>query len=471
MNPQPKLTRRETYGYSLGALCGGMAFNLVRSFFMYYSTDILGVSAGFLAVMFFVARLFDAFTDPVMGTLSENIKTPWGKHKPWVLTGAVINALVVVMMFSPWLVRLANPVVAVTVLYVLFGITYTIIDVPYYAYAASFTDLKERDTISVIPRLVGGLAMFGVPVLTLPMVGGLGGESASAGFFRWALILMGVYVLSAAGAAKSMKIREIGTREQPFSFREALQTLKGNDQLLIIEAVFILAMTAISITQAVALYYFKYVWRDPDAFGLFMLTVGTGMGIAMLSYTLLVKKVTRRNLFIISSVLPIIGYVAMFILTMFTHNVYFLLPIVLSTVGGFGFFGIFTSVFMVDTVEYGEWKQGYRSENLVFSLLTFIGKFSGAIAALITMGGLQLAGFVPTREDLLGTFDGATQITAQPASVDTALNVLMFGAPPLILALALWLFLKKYKLHGDFLAKITQELEEKRNIAKQEVLQ
>ena len=455
----PKLGRFEKYGYGFGALGEGMAFNLVNSFFMVYCTDVLGIAAGFMAGLFFFARLWDAVNDPIMGTYSENKRTKWGKHKPWVVLGGISNAAVVVLMFAPFLGRLSSPLFAVTALYLLCDITYTIIDVPYYAYAASFTDLKERDHISVIPRIFGGVATIGIPALTLPMVGKLGGGSSTQGYFRWALIVAAIFILCSLVAAAAMKKREIGHREEKFTLRDTLRTLKDNDQLLVIETVFVLAMTAITMTTSVALYYFKYVWHDPGAYSLFTLTAGAGMGAGLLSYSLLVKKFSRRAIFITSLTLSITGYLLMFAISMLTKNVNFLLPAVVIMVAGFGYIGIFTSVFMVDVVEYGEWKQGYRSENILFSLVTFMGKFSGAFASLITMGVLALAGYVSTKEDLMGD---ATVITAQPESVNFALHILMFAVPPLILLTALWLYLKKYKLHGAYMQKITDELAAKR---------
>jgi len=460
---QPPLGRLEKYGYGVGALGEGLAFNLVTSFFMIYCTDTLGISAWFMAIMFFFARLFDAVNDPIMGTLSENIKTKWGKHRPWILLGAVTNAAVLVAMFFPGLSRLANPLLAVTLLYVLCDVTYTIIDVPYYAYAASFTNMKERDAISVIPRIFGGVATIGIPVLTLPMVDRLGGGSSVQGYFRWALIVAAIFVACAAVTTFTMKRREISTREEPFTFQEALRTLRTNDQLLVIETVFVLAMTAITMTTSVALYYFKYVWHDPGAYGLFTITAGVGMALALLSYSFLVKKATRRVIFIASLGIPIVGYLAMFVISMFTKTLYYMLPAVVVTVSGFGFIGIFTSVFMVDVVDYGEWKQGYRSENIVFSLVTFIGKFAGALSALITMGTLYLAGYVSTKEDLMGNAGNAAQIPWQPDSVPLALNILMFAVPPVILATALLLYLKKYRLHGGYMEEVKEGLEEKRN--------
>ena len=459
---QPKLGTLEKLGYGIGALGEGLAFNLVATFFMIYCTDTLGISAWFMAILFFFARLWDAINDPMWGTLTENIKTKWGKHRPWVLLGAATNAAVVAMMFMPALSRLANPLLAVAVLYVLFGMTYTVIDVPYYAYAASFTDMRERDQISVIPRLLGGVATIGIPVLTLPMVNRLGNGSAVRGYSGWALVIAAIFVACALVTVFTMKKRELGARAKPFTFREALRTLRTNDQLLVIETVFVLAFTAITMTTSVALYYFKYVWKNPGAYGLFTLTAGAGMGIALLSYSFLVKKFSHRAVFIAALGMPVVGYLAMFVISMLTKNVHVMLPAVVVTVGGFGFLGIFSSIFMVDVVDYGEWKQGYRSENIIFSLLTLMGKFSGAVASLVTMGTLYFAGYISTKEDLLGSADAALAIPWQPPAVSLALNILMFAVPPLILLVALTLYLKKYKLHGGYMEEIKGDLEARR---------
>ncbi|MCL2107132.1 MAG: glycoside-pentoside-hexuronide (GPH):cation symporter [Oscillospiraceae bacterium] len=461
-NRQPPLRAKEKYGYGIGAMGEGFAYNLVTSFFMVYCTDVLGVAAGFMATLFFFARLWDAANDPIMGTITENVRTSWGKNRPWIALGALLNAIVIIFMFFPGLSNLKDPRFIVAVLYVLFDMTYTIIDVPYYAYAAAFSDLRERDAIATVPRILGGIAAIGIPALTLPVVERLGGGRDAIGYYRWTLILMVMYVACALIASFCMKNREVVRQEKKFTLMDTLRIIRKNDQLLILVAVFVLAFASITMTTSVALYYFKYVWLNPNAYSLFALTAGAGMGIGLLSYTFLAKKLSRRRIFIFSLASPIAGYLLMYLISTLSKNVYVMLPAVILTVGGFGFLGILSSVFMVDTVDYGEWKLGCRSENINFSMLTLIGKFAGAIAGLLTGWGLQLGGYVSTREDIMGLAGSAASIPAQPASVSAALNILMFAVPPFILAAALLLYLKGYKLHGKFMEQITGELAEKR---------
>ena len=184
------------------------------------------------------------------------------------------------------------------------------------------------------------------------------------------------------------------------------------------------------------------------------------MGVSLVAYPFLAKKIPRRKIFIASLALPVLGFLLMFVISMTTKNIYYILPAVLVTVLGFGCISILSSVFLVDTVEYGEWKLGYRSENIIFSMLTLMGKFSTAFSGLLTGWGLQLAGYVSTREEVIGISEPL--ITQQPESVALALNILMFAVPPVILLAALALYLRKYKLHGDFLSRIEEENAAKR---------
>ena len=457
----PKLSRKEKYGYGIGAMGEGMAFNLVSSFFMIYCTDSLGISAGFIATFFFAARIWDALNDIMMGTLAENIHTKWGKHRPWILLGALLNAAVLVLLFNPTLARAGNVHLYIVVFYVLFDMTYTIIDVPYYAYAAAFTDAHERDQISAIPRILGGVGTIGIPALTLMMVQKLSPESQAQGFFRWAVLVAIFFVCCAFVATGTMKNRNIAAAEKKFTFREALSTLKNNEQLLAAAAVFVLAFVAVNMTTSVAVYYFKYVWQKPEAYAPFSIIAGAGMAVSLLAYPFLVKKFTRRKIFIASLILPIVGYTLMFVVSMLTKRIEFLLPVAFVLVSGYGCISILSSVFLADTVDYGEWKFGYRSENIIFSVLTLMGKFSGAISALLTGWGMQAGGYKPTAEETLGIAAEAA-ITQQPESVTTALTILMFAVPPLILMGALLLFVKKYHLHGAFLEKVQGELAQMR---------
>ena len=95
-----KLTWKEKLSYSIGAVGKDMVYMLSASYVLYYFQDLLGVSAVAMGVILLVARIFDAFNDPIMGVVVARTRTRWGKFRPWLLIGTLTNAVVLFLMFS-----------------------------------------------------------------------------------------------------------------------------------------------------------------------------------------------------------------------------------------------------------------------------------------------------------------------------------------------------------------------------------
>ena len=93
-----KLSFREKYSYGIGALGKDLAYAIVSSYLMIYFTDAIGLNPAFVGVLFLVARMWDAFNDPMMGMVVDNTRSKWGKFRPWILIGTVVNAAVIVFL-------------------------------------------------------------------------------------------------------------------------------------------------------------------------------------------------------------------------------------------------------------------------------------------------------------------------------------------------------------------------------------
>ena len=101
---------------------------------MMYLTDFRSVSPAFVGVLFMVARIWDAFNDPFMGMIVDNTRTKWGKFRPWIMTGTIMNAIVLVLLFSNNNLVGSSYLVWCSVFYILWGMTYTVMDIPYVPY-------------------------------------------------------------------------------------------------------------------------------------------------------------------------------------------------------------------------------------------------------------------------------------------------------------------------------------------------
>ncbi len=122
------LNKKEMASYGIGAVGKDMVYMFCASYILYYYQDILGVSAIAMGIILLTARVFDAFNDPIMGVVVAKTRTRWGKFRPWLFIGTLLNAVVLFLMFSaPPTLDGGGLVAYAAVTYVLWGVTYTML--------------------------------------------------------------------------------------------------------------------------------------------------------------------------------------------------------------------------------------------------------------------------------------------------------------------------------------------------------
>ena len=171
-----RLTAKEKIAYGLGAVGKDMVYMLSASYVLYYFQDILGVSAIAMGLILMAARVFDAFNDPIMGVVVAKTKTKWGKFRPWLMIGTVTNAIILIVMFSaPPSLDGGGLIAYAAVTYILWGITYTMMDIPYWSMIPAFTESgKEREGLTTLARSAAGVGSAVVTILTVMSVAALG---------------------------------------------------------------------------------------------------------------------------------------------------------------------------------------------------------------------------------------------------------------------------------------------------------
>ena len=171
-----KLGKKEKFAYGLGAVGKDMVYMLSASYILYYYQDIMGVSAWIMGIILLIARVFDAFNDPLMGVLVAKTKTRWGKFRPWLFIGTVTNAIVLFLMFAaPPALTGSGLVAYAAAFYILWGVTYTMMDIPFWSMVPAFTEGgKERENMSALGRTCAGVGSAIVTIVTVLAVSVLG---------------------------------------------------------------------------------------------------------------------------------------------------------------------------------------------------------------------------------------------------------------------------------------------------------
>ena len=176
METKKGLTGKEKFAYGIGAVGKDMVYMLSSSYVLYYFQDIMKTSAIAMGIILLVARVFDAFNDPIMGVIVARTKTKWGKFRPWLLIGTITNAVVLFLMFAaPPSLDAKGLVAYAAVTYILWGVTYTMMDIPYWSMIPAFTEGgKEREGLSALGRSCAGVGSALVTVLTVMAVASIG---------------------------------------------------------------------------------------------------------------------------------------------------------------------------------------------------------------------------------------------------------------------------------------------------------
>jgi melibiose permease len=447
-----KVPWKEKIGYGVGAVGLDLSYGLFYSYLSLYLTNALGIKSLFLLILAPIARLWDGINDPMMGTIVDRTRMKMGKYRPWILIGAFLNAIVLCLLFNNPGIRLDSVglYVYVAVFYVLWGMTNTLADIPYWSMIPSFaSEEKERNIISTIARTFSGLGQGIIVILTPFVVAFFGGSNSSSldtmssdclrtGFGKWAMIAAVLLIVFASISVSSTKERNIIHNDEKFSFKKALSIIRHNDQLLTFMLFAMISNAGYYMTSGISSYYFNSVAGNLKLQSTFNMFGAVGSILGLLVIPICSKYMTNRSTYKLSLSLASAGYIGMAIIGFgFGGNVYGLGVCYLLTSIGIGSMFVNQTVMLADVVDYGEYKLGSRNQSLTFSMKGFLQKMAYTIQCIIMYATFSATGY-----------DGT--IIEQTASAKNAISVMMFIVPPVLVLVSLVIFSKKYKIYGEF---------------------
>ncbi len=471
MEQKMRLSGAAKASYGLGAVGKDMVYMLSASYVLYYFQDILGVSAAAMGVILMAARVFDAFNDPIMGAIVAKTKTKWGKFRPWLLVGTITNAIVLFLMFSaPPALNGGGLVAYAAVTYILWGVTYTMMDIPYWSMIPAFTEGgKEREGLTTLARSCAGVGSAVITVITVMSVSALGHMFGGAGISDREVERIGFSYFSIAIAALfvlftvicCINVKEKSTVDmQTASIKEMFRALIQNDQAMAVVVAIVIVNCSIYITSNLVIYFFKYDFGGAGWRGDYTLFSTFGGAIQILAmmilYPFLRKFFTSIKIYFISMGMAICGYIVLLILASTSMgNVYLLFIPGFFIFAANGMLSVITTVFLANTVDYGDLKNCRRDESVIFSMQTFVVKLASGVSAFIAAIALQVLSLSQETEEAATGIDYSLGVEA---AQKMGLRMTMTIVPIIGLIFAIFWFKKKYILTDEKLQEISVEL-------------
>ena len=384
-----KFKWRQRIGFGISDYACNLAYLLANTYLLFYYTNCAGLAAGAVGFMFVVTKFIDAFTDYMVGAMIDRTDTKMGRYRPWMLYGAPVLAVGMVLLFSVPTGWSAGAKLAwAYVTYVIFSFGYTLVNIPMAPIVSSLSaSATERTKISTTRTVFSNLGSLTSSLFVLPMVYFFSGSKDATGAalatgYRNTNIVLGIIVIiimaicvfsiveinpPTKSAGKSSLIKDIGS------------LVKNKYYIMFLGEVFFLFLGYLSMYGAMQ-YYYTYIVGDVSGMSL-ALTLLTLLAIPtmILAAYLNGKGIAKIKLIQFGAIVDCVGFAILF----FTSNG----TIATASLGllglGFGFRSSMFFSMMPDIFDYTEWQVGRNLGGTQNAIQGFVNKVSSAAASAI----------------------------------------------------------------------------------------
>ena len=440
----------EKIGYALGdAAAGGITWKIMSIAFPLFFTNVFGLTFTDTATLMLIARMFDVFTDPIMGSLADRTLSRWGTYRPWLIFGAIpFGIIFALLLYTPEMSYSGKRIYAYT-LYLLMMAAYTMVNVPYGSLLGVMTDDdNEKNQFSSF-RMVGAYAMGFITLLSFPYLQKMVGGSES---HQYAVLGAGFGILAAAmtlACGLMTKERLKPKRAEKFSFKQFVDLFR-NKPWIYLTLIGVCTNFFNGFRYAVAGYMLTYcLGGEITISGLIInytvfMTFGelTCMIFGGISPKFTEKVGSKSKAFIIAAIICSVFSILFFFIPTDPAYIWLMIVVVILTSVGIGLYSPLLWSMYADVADYATKKNGSSSTGLIFSSGTMSQKLGTAISGSLVALFLGLAGASMTT-------DKTGNAVVDPASItDSVLTMIwsLFSLFPAVISIFIIILVLKYPI-------------------------
>jgi len=424
-----RLTVREKIAYGVGDLGNNVAYGALGFYFVFFLTDVAGLSPFWAGNIFMIVRMWNAVLDMVVGGVSDHTKTRHGRRRPYLLYGALPLGVAFALLWQVFFVGEVSMIVFYIFAGVLFSTMFSLVAIPYNALLPELSqDYNERTSISGFKMafsFVGSLlSAMGVTLIVDTIYPGKVMYRQSYPVMGWLLgaVVTVCILLCFAGT----KERVQPTLQKPEPMLKSLRSLLRLKEYRLVLGVFIFNMVGFDIIMALYIYFMKYALQiSDDVSYLFMMIPLVLAVIATPLWVWVSDKLGKKKAYIISAIYFVVPLLICLFLP--AGNIPLIIGIIALIGVGISASQTLTFSILPDVVEVDELKNGVRREGTIYGTTMFLYKLASAVLVALTTAMLGVFGYLES---------AGGEVVTQPASAIFGIRLLIGIVPALCFVLS-----------------------------------
>jgi GPH family glycoside/pentoside/hexuronide:cation symporter len=437
------LALKTKIGFGICDIGGNLFFTTLSFHLTIFLTDTLGLAAGLMGFAMMIGRIVDAFSDPLMGYISDHTRSRWGRRRPYIFFGSIPLVFFFILMFTKpdWINSQTGLFIWVTLIYFLMTTSYTIVNIPYGALTPDLTRDYNQQTVLNGYRMsfavVGTLVAAGAAI---PIIGIFG--TKTAGYTGMGIIFGLIMLITAWITFFTVKEPEVKKESYNKGLVKEYILVLSDKTFLKILIPWGLYISGVTVVASTLIYFFQYVYRDEGMTTLIMLALLVTALAFIPVWVKISKKIGKKSSYITGMGIFIIAV----LLVAFTADkvpVPFLMGYMVLAGIGLSTHYVMPYSLIPDVVENNYAETGKRREGIYYGLWTFLSKLGQAISALIIGIVLTLVHYIPGAE--------------QTAPAEMGIRMLV-GPVPVILIILGMVVMSRYPITSNKYKEILKKI-------------